>query len=292
MGDKSKIEWTDATWNPVVGCTAVSRGCKNCWARRVFNRSYVGPFNQPRCFNLRLDWPLRLGRIDQKARRIAAALMGDLFHKDVPTDFIVKVFAIIYRAQLVNRHIFQILTKRPERMREIISSLHGTVPGMKALAWEDFWPLPNVWLGVSIEDQATADERIPLLLQTPAAVRWVSYEPALGPIDFRAYLIDKLYRCQNAYALDWVVAGGESGPKATPMKAEWARSVRDQCQVHHVPFFFKQWGEWLPAGQDGAQIPGEPQQINSSDAPIRIGKKRAGRLLDGREWNEMPEVKR
>jgi protein gp37 len=144
--------------------------------------------------------------------------------------------------------------------------------------------LPNVWLGVSVEDQKTADERIPLLLQTPAAVRWVSYEPALGPVDFanlRAGI-------EAIGPLDWIVCGGESGPGARPMHPAWARRVRDQCQAASVPFFFKQWGQYLPAGCDGA--PGAGQRLNASDTPIKVGKKAAGRLLDGRTWDEFPGV--
>lgn len=153
----------------------------------------------------------------------------------------------------------------------------------------DRWPLPNVWIGVSVEDQARADERIPLLLETPAAVRWVSAEPLLGRVDLRAMKRD---------GLDWVVAGGESGPGARPMHPDWARSLRDQCVATGIPYFFKQWGEWVPAPEEmnyaeaaalACRLNREFEPWSSGHTVIRVGKRKAGRLLDGREWNEYPE---
>ena len=290
MSDKSRIEWTEATWNPVTGCSKVSQGCVNCYALRDWARMSANPntvyhgrkFTDVQCHPERLDQPLRW----TKPRRVFVNSMSDLFHESVPDDFIDRVFAVM---ALCPRHTFQVLTKRPERMHEYLTALipdkaghrwYEAIKGMfrykdttGQLGPEDTIPsrqspvLPNVWLGVSIEDQATADERIPLLLQTPAAVRWVSAEPLLGPI-----------KLDGHEYIHWLVVGGESGPNARPMQIEWARSLRDQCVVAGVPYFFKQWGEFHPTTEyrDGKVF------MN------RIGKKAAGRLLDGRTWDQYP----
>lgn len=213
--------------------------------------------------------------------------MSDLFHEAVPIEFIKQVFDVMARCP---QHTFQILTKRPERMQFLL--------------WSEFdWkPLPNVWLGVSIEDQATANERIPLLLQTPAAVRWVSAEPLLGPVVLGAAHLP-VFGLGSRMAIDWLVVGGESGPKARPMHPRWVRSLRDQCAAHWVPFLFKQWGEWAPSStlpKDTrlayerwgwiSENGGEPDRMH--DKPFKdesahhelmgkVGKTAAGRLLDG-----------
>lgn len=289
MGDKSKIEWTDATWNPVTGCTKVSQGCKHCYAERLFPRVYGprikdpstwGPngsgrqFSDVRCHPERLDQPLHWRR----PRRVFVNSMSDLFHEDVPDQFIKEVWATMANAR---QHTFQVLTKRPERMRDLL-----TDP-----TWKLWLGIPNgnAWLGVSIEDQPTADERIPLLLQTPAAVRFVSYEPALGPVDFLDYLPDTHDGHPDSRGepwLDWVIAGGESGPKARPAHPDWFRSVRDQCQAAGVAFLFKQWGEWAP--WIPMPSPREPRcHVFDDGARVwRWGKKASGRELDGRTWDE------
>jgi protein gp37 len=299
VSDKSKIEWTDATWNPVTGCTKVSAGCKFCYAERDFADVRTHPD--------RLEQPIHWTR----PRRIFVNSMSDLFHESVPFEFVDKVWLSMIKSQ---KHTFQILTKRPQGMADFFK-------------WEnsrcEHPTLPNVWLGVSVEDQKTADDRIPMLLQTPAAVRFVSYEPALGPVELRCihhnreFEVDALTGNHGGYRplagrgpkLDWVIAGGESGPNARPSHPDWFPSVRDQCQAAGVPFFFKQWGEWaeIPAaGGTGKLLPkgshfwmnGDGTEMNSrnyekSSARMgRIGKKRAGRLLDGREWNEYPGVAR
>ena len=188
--------------------------------------------------------------------------MSDLFHEKLPSEFIAKILAVVGDCP---RHTFQVLTKRPERMREIMRDLCAFAGIVE--------PPKNLWLGVSVEDQATADERIPLLLQTPAAVRFVSYEPALGPVDFRClqhnreFEIDSLTAIRRPPAiagssdskLNWIIAGGESGPHARPSHPDWFRSVRDQCAAAGVPFFFKQWGEW--AEVDG----GHPNRVFDVD---------------------------
>lgn len=309
MGDKTKIEWTDATWNPVTGCTKVSQGCKNCYAERVFPRAYKErEFTDVVCHPERLDQPLRWKR---RPRKIFVNSMSDLFHEAVPDEFIADVVRII---RLAKWHTFQVLTKRPERM---------FVPST---------PINNLWLGVSVEDQQTAIERIPLLLKTFAAVRFVSYEPALGPVNLRHLDCDghgsQEFLQINALTgrhsdmgrpvemlphLDWVIAGGESGPNARPAHPDWFRSVRDQCQSAGVPFFFKQWGEWAPVPRDDS-LPGKPRMVRGGDANVeisghcemfnrddlsvnnemigtpmrRVGKNSSGAFLDGREWKEFP----
>lgn len=250
MGQTS-IEWTERTWNPVTGCSKVSQGCKNCYAEgiadRFFAKQYppnadgaLRKFTDVRCHEDRLLQPLHW----KKPSRVFVNSMSDLFHEEVPFGFIERIFEVM---KACPQHTFQILTKRPSRMLKFAEFVVKHVPGFKL-------PLPNMWLGVSVEDQKTADERIPLLLQTPAAVRWVSYEPALGPVDFRNLrtgtfdaltgrdfeLIDD--RPDTTSRLDWVVCGGESGPGARPFDLEWARDVKDQCMLAGVPFFMKQMG--------------------------------------------------
>lgn len=343
MGDKSGIEWTDATWNPVTGCTKVSQGCKHCYAERDWSRlahlpAYQGrAFTDVACHPDRLDQPLRWA----KPRRIFVNSMSDLFHEDVADEFIDEVFAVM---SLTPRHEFQILTKRPDRMRaymrridasplllDIARRVISNTRGIVSFRYDFAWPLPHVWLGVSVEDQAAADQRIPLLLQTLAAVRWISAEPLLGPIELHALphlhgygsphcsecgypvTIDAL----NGYTacgpsacdgprvatLDWVVVGGESGPKARPMHPDWARSLRDQCAAAGVPFVFKQWGEWSPQGDtllhgkiDARLIEkahiyyGTTAGFCPAEGVFRFGKKAAGRLLDGELHDGYPEV--
>lgn len=259
----TKIEWTDETWNPVRGCAIVSKGCTNCYAMKQAHR-FSGP-GQPyegltkltkggpvwtgkiRLVPERLDDPLRW----KEPRRIFVNSMSDLFHEDVPHEFIARVFATMVEAR---QHTFQILTKRPARMLEVMKRFVAENEEFGGELPEDV-PPRNVWLGVSTEDQAAADERIPLLLQTPAAVRWISAEPLLGPIDLGIHRYGETVRSylrlrergrggdiQSGVGLDWVVAGGESGPGARPMHPDWARSLRDQCKAAGVAFLFKQWG--------------------------------------------------
>lgn len=234
MSDGSTIEWTDATWNPVRGCTKVSPGCKHCYAE-TFAERFRGvpghPFEQG--FDLRLvpealELPLRW----RGSRRIFVNSMSDLFHEDVPNKYILQVFDVIQRAE---QHQFQILTKRSERMVEVCSR---------------FKLPPNAWLGVSVENQKYTT-RIADLRKVRAAVRFLSIEPLLGPIENL-----------QLPGIHWVIVGGESGHHARAMDPAWVRSIRDQCALADVPFFFKQWG--------GTR------------------KKLAGRVLDGRTWDEMP----
>jgi protein gp37 len=362
MGDKSAIQWTDATWNPVVGCSVVSPGCTNCYAMKEARRladmgvtKYVGltvasrsgPVwnGQVRLHDGPIDQPIRW----RKPRGIFVNSMSDLFHEDLPDEDIDRVFAIM---ALAPQHTFQVLTKRTDRARQYLSParahpvglaaldevfrivskhphsdvgkgcmLEGDIPHLKV------WPLPNVWLGASVEDQARADERIPDLLATPAAVRFLSCEPLLGPVNIGPWHLTPANG--HRARIDWLIVGGESGRDARPMHPDWARSLRDQCASARVPFFFKQWGEWAPASDDeiperfgaacdafrcmcsngffgemalGSAFLHKPRAYpqcfpNGADGDAsctsailrRLGKKRAGRLLDGREWNEFPK---
>ena len=320
MGDQSKIEWTDATWNPVTGCTRVSEGCRSCYiertpAFRIAGRKFAHGTTGVQLHPDRLDQPLKW----KKPRRIFVNSLSDLFHEDVPQEFIVSVYASMIAAWW---HTFQILTKRPTKRefllkhqifrRDVAQAAAGLINKMRGglsyqgtvnlAAWEAGFAR-NIHEGVSIEDQATADERIPLLLNTPSAVRFVSYEPALGPVDIKWWLQKKFLApgvlngrafVKSGYEkLDWVIAGGESGPGARPMHPAWARSIRDQCQTAGVPFFFKQWGEWAP-GDEVDPGTGEGLRFHYWAAPHapgkmwRFGKKSAGSMLDGREHKEWP----
>lgn len=392
----TSIEWTHKTWNPLVGCSLASPGCTNCYAMKMAARleamaiadrprwtkahrngqmltHYVGTTQRSKA------GPVWTGKVSlapdhivnepfrrKKPTTYFVNSMSDLFHEDVPDDWIDRVFAIM---ALCPQHTFQVLTKRSARMRAYMTAAskgksaregtaeqrckeahhwgrHDNDPGWKG------WPLPNVWLGVSCEDQKRADERIPDLLATPAAIRFVSAEPLLGPLDLTQYLspveehgidfsrepgsiVGGAVSCRPA--LDWVIVGGESGPGARPMHPDWPRSLRDQCLADYVAFFFKQWGEHeaiVSAADmqdhmrhggddedlrdarrksqvvwpDGQRLTPEPLfewwanlDLSSEDGdessmtgcPVvmrAVGKKTAGRLLDGREWNEFPGV--
>ena len=240
MSATSTIEWTESTWNPVTGCDEVSPGCAHCYAK-TFAERFRGVLGHPyeQGFDLKL-WP---NRVDlplrwKRSRRIFVNSMSDLFHPEVPEEFVQRVFATMEAADW---HIFQILTKRPERAVDLSRNLH--------------WPA-NVWMGVSVENQRWTS-RIDELRDIPAAVRFLSCEPLLGPLEL------------NLDGVSWVIVGGESGHGARPMNPEWATSVRDQCVAAGVPFFFKQWGTFDEHGE-------------------RRGKKGSGRELVGVTWNQMP----
>lgn len=310
MSDKTKIEWSDATWNPITGCTKVSEGCRNCYAH-TFAERWRG--TKGHYFENGFDITLRPDKLDKplkwtKPRKIFVNSMSDLFHESIDDKFIAKVFGIMWLAQ---QHTFQVLTKRPERMAKLLNDEDFVTHtgwfasqaireyGLDRSKYENLpgFPNPNIWLGTSTENQKTADERIPHLLATPAAVRFLSCEPLLDQIDFN---FCKAWnpRDHEMYleGIDWIIAGGESGPKARPMHPEWLRLIRDQCQETNTAFFFKQWGEWLPR-----QSVEETRNDNASRLKYfsdldmtfaRMGKSNTGRLFDFREWNEFPlEVK-
>ena len=290
----TKIEWAEKVWNPITGCSPISEGCDHCYAKRMANRlagRYGYPADDPFRVTFhddRLTEPFRV----KKPHRIFVCSMADIFHDGVTERMLNAVWTTMSSA---NWHTFIVLTKRPDRALKSLSkwgmdgltlrSGHGSV-------------LPNVWIGVTAENQARADERIPILLRIPAAVRFVSVEPMLGPVGLqKAHGIYYDEHGCNLRKLDWVICGGETGPGARPVHPDWVRSLRDQCQASGVPFFFKQWGEWLPSECDPEYTTG-PGLVRACPAGSgdpccpglwrRTGKKAAGRLLDGREWNEFP----
>jgi protein gp37 len=229
MSDKSSIEWTEATWNPVTGCNKISPGCAHCYAETLAER-FRGVPGHP--FEHGFDVQLRPEKLTlpltwKKPRRIFVNSMSDLFHDAVPDEYIDRVFAVM---AVASQHTFQVLTKRPARMRAYIAAREPLF-GFP-------WPLAHIWLGVSVENQHWARERIPILLQTPAAVRFLSCEPLLGPVDLGQAHADQRYP-----GIDWVIVGGESGPKARRMELEWALSLVRQCQSARVPVFVKQLGK-------------------------------------------------
>ena len=276
----TKIEWTDRVWNPVRGCSKVSSGCENCYAERMAQR-FGGPGQPydgltkdhhwtgearfvPNMLKAPLHW--------RKPCRVFVNSMSDLFHEDITDEQIAAIFGAMAACP---QHTFQILTKRPKRMAEWFEwidadRLHKRVSTLDRC---NRWPLPNVHLGVSAESQQAADERIPLLLQCPAAIRWVSCEPLIGAVRLDRLTDDELGASWDSLRaesrLDWVVCGGESGPNARPMHPDWARSLRDQCREAGVPFWFKQWGEFNELG-------------------ARVGKSKSGTLLDGKRYEMGP----
>jgi protein gp37 len=326
VSDKTGIEWTDATWNPVTGCTKVSPGCDHCYAETFAERWRGTPGHH---FENGFDVTLRPERLDQplrwkRPRRVFVNSMSDLFHDSVPGGFIAQVFAVMAGAP---QHTFQILTKRHARMRTLLSS-EDFAADVFMIAENEFagsdrrWPLPNVWAGVSVEDQKWADIRIPALVRTPAAVRFLSCEPLLGPIDLTAWMPPGFCRWQctgcrrfysgavqefcpgcghegywcgshtgngqpNGQPIGWVIAGGESGAGARPMRPEWPRKIRDGCQAAGVPYLFKQWGShrWV-----AHSVWDEATEcwVDRGIEPQRVSKKLAGRVLDGRTWDEYP----
>jgi protein gp37 len=236
MAGNSKIEWTESTWNPVTGCSKISPGCKNCYAERMARRlKAMGQKNYVNGFQVTLHRDaLRLPLNWRKPQMIFVNSMSDLFHEAVPQDFILEIFQIMEQAE---HHCFQILTKRASRLLELNSLIN--------------WP-SNVWMGVTVENQ-NYSSRIDALRLTGAAVKFISFEPLLGPITDI-----------NLYGIDWAIVGGESGPSSRPILEKWAVDLRDQCIKQQVPFFFKQWGGF--------------------------NKKKNGRLLQGKLWNQMPVI--
>jgi len=296
MGDKTNIEYLDATWNPIKGCSHVSPGCENCWAERQAARfSKSGEVFHGLTSGGRWSGPVRFYEKElykplhwKRPRRIGVCFMGDLFHPTVLFDWVSKIFAVMAKAR---QHTFVVLTKRPERMLEFIEwagsspcpsgALYNYIDDDIDIFTEDIvpWPLPNVLLGVSVEDQGTAAQRIAKLLRCDAALRYVSIEPMLGPIDLTHLDVDGAgdpdwcqidaltgrhtdmgRPCKDIPAkLGWVVCGGESGPGARPMHPDWARSIRDQCKRAAVPFFMKQMAhrEVIPGDLFIRQFPAE-----------------------------------
>lgn len=320
----TKIEWADDVWNPVTGCDRVSPGCDHCYAETIARR-FAGSKAFPEGFKVtlhpdRLDAPLRW----RKPRRVFVNSMSDLFHPDVPDEFVVDVFAVMSASRWSfspEQHAFLVLTKRPQRMAALLASdeFWDAVEageqarcGFRIERYGRAYLLPGVWLGVSVESQRYADLRLPYLARTPAAVRFVSAEPLLGPVDLTRWIdrwaIMAAGGSWTSELVDWVICGGESGPGARPMHPQWARDLRDQCERAGTAYFLKQWGAWAPgpapegwgmrdavAGRVRAiDLDGQSRPLHEAlPAPgtefvYRVGKGAAGRLLDGREWSEYP----
>lgn len=327
----------DRAWSLVRGCTKVSEGCRHCWAEReshmrTFNPNEKvkaqysgltdgdGRFNgQIRLMENNLDLPLRV------KKPTIWAVWNDLFHEDVPELFVLQAFAVMAETP---QHTYLILTKRPERMKDVLTSptVANDVWVMTSTGLNErkpLWPLPNVFLGVTAENQEQADIRIPLLIKTPAAVKFISVEPMLGPIDVSIYFYSGWTEPPYDDIINLVICGGESGPGARPMHPDWVRSLRDQCQAAGVRFFFKQWGEFkeirryntyskyadtvghisraigsIQSGRaallnaDGSELihGGPDHKVYPISHLERVGKKAAGRLLDGQTWDEFPEA--
>jgi protein gp37 len=351
MAGKTSIEWTEQSWNPIVGCSIVSPGCTNCYAMKMARRlqamadkprwtkTGVGTAHYAgttKVVNGNAVWTGKLALAPDhvltaplrrnKATTYFVNSMGDLFHEDCSDEWIDKVFAVM---ALTPQHTFQVLTKRAERMRAYVTRRDDRVRHasmtyaalMAATGRYDTpaldlrsWPLPNVWLGVSAEDQRRAEERVPLLLHTPAAIRFVSAEPLLGPIDFRKLMLDEHtwvdaitgYHSQQrgpgpvdqvlkeftplppkTGRLHQIITGGESGPNARPMHPQWPRDIHKQCSIL-AAFFHKQNGEF--ASVSAVEGPGAHFTFPDGATVRRVGKKAAGRLLDGVEHNGFPSV--
>jgi protein gp37 len=359
MGRETGISWTDSTWNPIRGCSRVSEGCRHCYAESVAHRfsgpglAYEGLVQLDAAGKSTGKWNGQIKFVEEhlldplrwkKPQMIFVNSMSDLFHENVTDEMRDKIFAVM---ALCPQHTFQVLTKRPERMLAYFSDLETSNrvghamdmiydapalirtkidhPGWSFTRGGQEWePLSNVHLGVSVDDQPTANLRIPLLLRTPAAVRFISAEPLLGSLNIRpdlgtecvhgdSYSEDDTNaticrRCEETPTLDWVIVGGESVVGARPMHPDWARSLRDQCNAARVPFFFKQWGELAPGAQGAnyasakrmytrIDIQGNPSNDPTSWAAsdalfYRVGTKAAGCLLDGVEHHEFPLVSR
>jgi protein gp37 len=334
----SRIQWTDETWNPVVGCTKVSAGCLNCYAETMAVR--LRGMGKPQYLEVieHRNWTGRINLVEdvltvplrwRKPRMVFACSMSDLFHPDVPFEYIDRVFAVM---ALCPQHTFQILTKRPERMAEYFASRDwgaevipaardaflSNRPGLMARLGEAYshedrvadceilreeferrggralpqgWPFANVWLGTSIEDQRSADERIPHLLRCPAAVRFLSCEPLLGPVGLRPpRIIDiqrtrrvgyvQAWRIRREGWIDWLIVGGESGPRARPCNVDWIRSIVEQCRAAQIPAFVKQLGS-RPVWSSSADPVGPGKNDDPDEWPedLRV-----------REWPQNTEV--
>lgn len=319
MAHNTEISWTDTTWNPLAGCTWASPGCDHCYAAVMARRleamaradiaavrdpgrkqKYIGITNKNSAGRIMFNGKVKLDEaaLDEplnwaKPRRVFVNSMSDLFHKDVPESFIGKVWSTMLSTP---QHTYQVLTKRPERMATVVRRLveEGERKGLRAP--------DNIWCGTSVENQEQADARIPHLLNVPVKIRFLSCEPLLGPLD----LSHVANMGRDAYGLadgviHWVICGGESGPGARPMHPEWARGLRDQCAAASVAFHFKQWGEyqgidyaadgthWRTASGDNTPLDCRPaMRWDDGHGVVRLGKHAAGRLLDGRTWDEFP----
>jgi len=322
MGTKTGIEWTDHTFNPWIGCTKVSAGCANCYAKTRDDRHMLGPVSHwgpsaPRHVTSAANWrePIRWAKAARAAGRrdkVFCASQADIFELEAPVAARQALWRLI--GDTCDALDWQLLTKRPENILPVMCDDNLNL---------GFFEPTHCWLGTSVENQEAAESRIPALLEVDAAIRFLSCEPLLGPVS----LGNLKYRPgangwlsafnETAWPdlgkIDWVICGGESGPGARPMQEDWALSLRDQCQDAGVPFFFKQWGEWAPGACAGSMpsctertatwwdgrwlydslTPRQSEELHRDDEPdvYRLGKKAAGAMLDGREWKEFPTVR-
>lgn len=291
----SKIEWTQKTWNPITGCNKVSQGCKNCYAEVMHKRlmgMYPEKYSKPFFDGVQLHEKELNKPYQWKPSLIFVNSMSDLFHEDVPFEFIKKVLAVIHDKKT---HTFQILTKRAKRMREFFTWLNNEDLSVN---------FSNLWIGVSVENQQTANDRIPHLVAIHGGNKFLSCEPLLGNIDLGSIVYETILGKMSGSgfiesAIGWIIAGGESGHFARPMDVDWVYSLMNQSKEMKIPFFFKQWGEWVPICQIPSDLLPEvwlkkqrsvmhPNAINELSIK-KLGKKLSGRKLNGREWNEMPE---
>lgn len=275
MGKNSRIEWTDHTFNPWWGCTKVSEACKHCyaeaWSKRVGQKVW-GPKAERRFFTDRhwlepIKWDVD-ANVSGERRRVFCASMADVFEDRRELDaWRDRLWDLIEATPQLD---WLLLTKRPQLIEGLTH-------------WRDKWP-SNVWLGTTVEDQETADERLPHLARIPAAVRFISAEPLLSGLDLRSHL---------GTTINWVITGGESSPKARPSSPSWFRELLHQCRQAGVPFHFKQWGDWAPGGRHQHGQPEAPsrRQVDDGTVMLRVGKKAAGRLLDGKMWDGLPDAR-
>lgn len=318
MAENTAIEWADHTFNPWFGCTKVSPACDHCYAESWAKRSGMVEWGGERKRTREANWrqPMKWNKQAQaegRRFRVFCASLADVFDNQVPADWRLDLFELIRATPHLD---WLLLTKRIGNAGQMVTDTISNMDIGHAVPWAAAaWPWPNVWLGATICDQAEADRDIPKLLAVPARVRFLSIEPMLGPISLRwlpawrenaAYIAESPSRNTDHFdglrRLDWVICGGESGPRARPMHPDWARSLRDQCAEAGVPFLFKQWGEWIGADQDECPTgppasrwqwgDGVPFKYgdNNGRLPLlcRAGKKAAGRLLDGMEHNGFP----
>ena len=311
MSENTKIEWCDHTFNPWEGCTKVSAGCKNCYAEARDKRWHGGTAvhwgkGAPRRRTSEGNWklPLKWNREAEASGvrpRVFCASLADWLDDEVPIEWLSDLLELIWMTPFLD---WLLLTKRPEnfdvRMMQVVDLAEKMGVCDFAYAWlgqkEDRVlravapePPENVWIGTTVEDQEQAEKRVPKLLGIPAKVRFLSCEPLLGHVDL--VNLDGFNILFDA-GIDWVICGGESGHEARPMHVEWARELREQCKAVDVPFLFKQWGEWCDIAQLGYEEMKIPHKVihqwDDNRASVKVGKKKAGRLLDGREWNEFP----
>lgn len=328
MAENTKIEWTDHTFNPFIGCTKVSPGCDNCYAENLMDtrmgKVVWGPkgeriLTSPANWNKPLKWNANHAAFfaeHGRRQRVFCASLADVFDNAVNTSWRIDLFGLILKTPHLD---WLLLTKRIGNVKPMLDEMaHGNDPDLSLL---DMMPLPNVWIGATVVNQEEADRDIPKLLAVPAKVRFLSMEPLLGPVNLeQACDLADAQVCKGTWRdmadpikcaaalrrgsvalLDWVIVGGESGPGARPMHPDWARSLRDQCQDAGTDFLFKQWGEWMPGEKDGDTVklsfpaagphgPANPEFYDWPDGvcAARVGKKAAGRLLDGRTWDGFP----